>query len=1814
MRTRMNEQTSGVRGARPSLLLLGAVLCLGLLVVPVVHAQMPTIHVVGVAADGTQTNLDGSDYRWLVEEDLMYHVPLLGGVPQSDNDTLSVSFQRSYMPLVATGCAGSDTAWQAQAQCASLPFSDPDGGAVNHYYLSVVPRTGYQIGGAAFDDGDTDVTVYVNQWPIPTAQITILVFEDNFPINNVPDLPGEDPANPGNTDMSGFQIVVEDGGGRYGAASGIQSQDAFGHPLGTQYDVNGNVIGWQPLVTGPDGVVVIKNLAPGKYGITAVPPAGMGWQQTSTIEGTKINDAWVKAAEPGFFAEFGPPGYHVFLGYIREFNNIPAGGGATISGTVVNQHMSRPPDYTFYDGLCFGHTTPWVGLNDMAVGTGQGIYAAPTDGNCQFSIPNVPDGNYQLGVFDENLDLIFAFKGVTITDGQCNTPSGSCNLGEVPVFQWFHRQEWYVYNDINGNGVWDDGEPPINDQVLNLRWRDGTLYQTNVTDFEGAFAFDQVFPFFSWLVAEVDYGRFQATGLKVTVDNGGPINPADPSSYGGLLTPQDQTNPPDPACADPSVCIETTKDRIDLGPVLLAGFQGFLGQTNVFEWGKRHYPDGVNGGFTGVVYYDTTRAENDPRLAAAEPWEPGIPNVQINLYDATGSELIATTTSDSWDDNTPTGCKWGNGASGPFHYDPDGPGPLGTDTDCYDGLRVFNQVRPAVFDGGFAFGPDVTCGELATGNCDAYTAVGSDGKRYFKPGDYVLEVVPPPGYELYNPENKNVDFGDERNPAPALVPPPCVGPDHAIPDYLTLYPDQQIAAPFAGTSRPDCSRKLLTMSAGSNPAADFFLFTHVPIAAHAVGFILDDTQNEFDPNSPNFGEKYAPPFLPITIRDWTGRVIGQTLSDQYGVYNFLTPSTTSGNLPQPSGVSPNMLTACMNDPGDDPNNPDPNWNQQYSTFCYTLQYMPGATTYLDTPVVPVAAYAGPDQFPLDCEYPDGTPRIYSVDVQGNGVGGGPYIATYGGQNNARLAGTPSIVITSVGTMSVINPNYCNPAAGACPAGSDTTNKLIARDFGFGNAQGSVTLVGGRANRDDATNALIAGKITSWSDTQIVITFDGADSGFNLGPVGGRQLMITRGDNGQATKVGVTVQVGLRQGANVVQVGPPPAGAALDHTLQDAIDAAGRNDLLLVRPGQYNEMVVMWKPVQLQAWGEGSTIISAIKAPANKLDEWRTLVNALISSGSIDLLPGQEVGTGTPEPITLWHEEGAGVLVLSRASGRDSFNRNAGARVDGFTIKSADTGGGIIVNGYADYLDVSNNRITNNNGFYGGGIRVGHPELTAEQPDGTFGYTDGDNDYVRVHHNQVVFNGGLGGAGGGISMCTGSDSYQVTSNWVCGNFSISNGGGIGHIGKSDGSWILYPNVGPQSQRVWTLVDPPLIADNTVIFNENFYQGLTVSGGGIFIGGGQPLTAGTLSPGAGNLRVIGNLIQGNSAGAGDGGGMRLAMVNGEDVAANPGNVAPRNGNEGRFDPRPWYAVDLYNNMIVDNSAGLAGGGISLQDAVEVRIRDNTIANNESLATAGEAFSVGNPNQSNPQPGAGVVSRSHSAALQAASAGVGTFSTPSVFAQNIIWQNRQFYFYVDSSSGCQPGNTSCTSTFGLCPDPSGTLACPAPGTALVFDDLGVLGAAGALTCTDCLTTPGGWTAPAAGDPSALFVSEYFNGPRSSVLGLVQPEITTAIEAPAAFDEGGNFIRARFGPLSLYQDATTDGDPGTLFGDYHIIPGSAAHDSASGGLDDDFDGDVRPQGGGYDFGADEIAEAAPVAAGGAAAQAKRADAPAASRAGSSN
>lgn len=1670
-------------------------------------AAAVTVNVVG--SDGAPVG----DFYWLLEEDATFEVT--PGAPQSP--TLAVMFHTSYMPVAAKG-EGTNNA--------EITLPDP----LKRYFVSVLPKTvgSYSIGGAPIKVGDTSVDVYVNKLPLPTAQITVFVFEDTQPINNAPDLPGEQ-------GLGGFSILVEDAGGRYGASAGAQSLDAFGNFLGTVYeqtcdetgqnpgagsygclDADGSPICVpdtttadpddcvvEPLVTGecpgPDcGQLTIKNLAPGKYGIQAVPPAGEGWIQTSTIEGTKVIDAWVKAKEPPFFGEFGPPGYHAFIGFVRPMNDATVlSGGSTISGQIRNLHLSRPPETAFYSGGPIAHTTPWVGLNDLALGIGRGVYAAPTTGDGNFAIHNVPPGNYQLVVWDSALDIIFAFYGVTVNpDGSCSTPGGNCNLGDVPVFQWFTRLENWVFDDDNGdlipdttdeNGFWDweIGEGIIPEQAILLRWRDGTIYQEFPTDGEGFVPFDQVFPFFSWLVAEVDFARFKATGVTVTVDDGGPIPFGDYWSFGDQLNPQPQPDNSD------------LPYRIETGPVLTQAFQGFLGQTSVLQWGKKAYDPGENGGISGIVYYAVTRAEDDPALAAAEPWEPGIPRVTVNLYDSTGETLLNTATTDSWDDDLPTGC-----VGDPFVLHP------GTSlefvTDCYDGLRNFNQVRPGVFDGGYAF--DAYCADVGGIAPDGSCTTMVDG---LPSGEYIVEIIPPTGYEIVKEEDRNVDFGDNYIPsplsaavaaAPLLLVPECVGALHPVPTDFSLFPLPDTQPYRAGEMTPLCDRKRVFLSNGQNAAADFFLFTEVPPAGHIFGFILDDTANEFDPNSPQFGEKFAPPWLPVSIRDWTGREIARTYSDQYGRYNALVPSTYTTNLPAPSGMSPNMLTTCMNDPKLPDGSDDPHFNPQYSTFCYNFQYMPGVTTYLDTPVLPVAAFAGPDQFPLDCEFADGTPVIKSVSAPTNGVGGGPYVPAPGMQIEiTALADTTGTCGPNL--VSVPNPEY-DGIGGVEP-------KNICRDYGFGGTAGSVTIGGVPLTNVTWSNLSITGTVAAGTTTG--------------------ELVVSR-SNSKSSITGVTVQVGLRQGSSVQTV-------SSGGSIQAAIDNAGTNDLILVGPGLYEEMVIMWKPVQLQGWGAGSTIISAVNKPFEKLQAWRDKVRMLYDDGdgSFDLLPGQEAAFGGIEPATLATEEGAGVIVLAKATGNSRFarQRNRGARIDGFNIIGAATGGGIVVNGYADYLDIGNNRIETNSGNFGGGIRLGHPQLTVEQGNNVE-YTDADNDNIDIYHNHITQNGGFDGAGGGVSLCTGSDDYQVSRNYICGNFTLGDGGGIGHLGLSEDG---------------------LIANNMIIFNENFNQGQSVSGGGIFIGGAPPLALDALTPGSGSVRVIGNLLQGNSAGAGDGGGIRTASVNGQDVEDNKNN------------PDKWYAVDILNNMIVNNVAALAGAGISMQDTDRIRIVHNTIVNNDSTATAAEAFSPGSPNMSNPQP-AGIVSRAHSAGLTGASNNVGSFSNP-MLVDNIIRENRSFYFFGDPLAD--------PPLYKLLPDLDA-------GEPPVFDDLAVLGTAVPefLDPDYCLLTSltdarGGDYDDGTnitGDP--MFGFPYFNGGRGAT--VLPGEPTTAIQVPIAFDEGGNFIRVSFGPLTLGAS------------DYRIQAGSDAIDAGTdltgtiSELSTDIEGQSRPSGPEVDIGADEL------------------------------
>ena len=57
-----------------------------------------------------------------------------------------------------------------------------------------------------------------------------------------------------------------------------------------------------------------------------------------------------------------------------------------------------------------------------------------------------------------------------------------------------------------------------------------------------------------------------------------------------------------------------------------------LGQWGRLDWGVKPYGPDENGGIAGSVFYDTVRAEDDARYAGVEPWQPGIPDLEVLLW------------------------------------------------------------------------------------------------------------------------------------------------------------------------------------------------------------------------------------------------------------------------------------------------------------------------------------------------------------------------------------------------------------------------------------------------------------------------------------------------------------------------------------------------------------------------------------------------------------------------------------------------------------------------------------------------------------------------------------------------------------------------------------------------------------------------------------------------------------------------------------------------------------------------------------------------------------------------------------------------------------------------------------------------------------------------------------------------------------------------------------------------------------------------------------------------------------------------------
>ena len=1356
--------------------------------------------------------------------------------------------------------------------------------------------------------------------------------------------------------------------------------------------------------------------------------------------------------------------------------------------------------------------------------------------------------------------------------------------------------------------------------------------------------------------------------------------------------------------------------------------------------------------------------------------------------------------------------------------------PYNSQYKCYDAMHIWNQVQPAPYDGRYFFpsslGIDPASGKLNTAltggvggngpgttgfttasmpgtNCTVCVSNPDSTDKYrfgtpmLPPGKYVVEVIMPPGYEIYKEEDKNLLIGDNYiapvtqefgglgayifilpdqanvaslydpnangyNPSnfqdqttslslqdglsgvpgfPGFQDPnwPCVGEMRVVPDYLSLFPQAKEVAPFAGATRPLCDRKEVTLANQMSVSAKFFVYTSTHIASKYTGVITDDFTSEFDPFAPQFGEKFAPPNMPISTKDYLGNEISRVYSDHWGVYDGLTYSSWEVNPPNITGYSPTMMVQCMNDPGPvldtKPGSPtygqmisDPLYNPAYSDFCYEEPYMPGLTAYLDTPVVPTQGFVGAGYNNPDCSYPDTTPGIKEVD----GTGVGPWV-------NAAGA---TLTITALGDQQVNNSAYSGPAANTAPFNL----KTITRHYGFGNQCTSPTA--GSATCNTLSSVTIGGKsaaITGWSDSQITVTVptgvpncpiqQQAQYGGSTAQCG--QLVITAG-NGKQSVDTVSVTIG----------GKAPTHVPASGTVQSAIDAAAPGDLLMVDPGAHNEMLIMWKPVRLQGVGAVSSIINANTQPAGKLlDPWRRHIvclfgltlNGAPSTGSsgnfpydpsgayscpdagwnyyvgqpnvpqIDRLPLEAVvgwdatvngnlAEQLQEPSLMGAYEGAAITVLGKgvwvspgeSPWTDAFESGAyppdalllqdvpinpddeGAAlgpqysycwtttstgstttelapnpypsnfmcnpssIDGLSFtNSSQGGGGIFVHGWAHNLQIANNRVYNNVGTLSGGITVGQGEfpiaLTVVDQEGTSGPGAPIGEFVpdsppsclwipilgthlpycldlnvNVHNNYITSNSSIGdelfsgtlSGGGGATFCTGSDYYKFQYNWLCGNLSSGEGGGLVHLG------FIYDGD---------------IEHNSIVLNQSTNPTIPTNGGGIQVMG-TPDTdpvCGTqidqdcppgLSDGTGpGLVINANLIQGNMAESGSGGGIRLQQVNGTDVSTFP------------TQPTRWNNVAVTNNIIVNNVVGWDGGGISLQDSLNVSIVNNTISSNDSLASSGVlATAIGAPLASAPagscvQPGptgpttascpqsAGVTSTPNSSVLTTTFTGLTLtcpngmsgcqgFSNP-LLRNNVIWQNRSFYVGVGNLGQGGLNQQKLVSLFDAftgtaAPVQSASGQCT---TGASYWDIGVRGDSGPSNHASGFTLnpnfsvlddPTDYPAGSNLGLNPSIVSQYCNGsrvpPECSVSagcagpsgygvppGIVDasaPNPVFSLTPSATVDEGNNWINVSWGPLDLSNPTVQGADGnyggGPLFANYALNVGSPAID----------------------------------------------------------
>ena len=331
---------------------------------------------------------------------------------------------------------------------------------------------------------------------------------------------------------------------------------------------------------------------------------------------------------------------------------------------------------------------------------------------------------------------------------------------------------------------------------------------------------------------------------------------------------------------------------------------------------------------------------------------------------------------------------------------------------------------------------------------------------------------------------------------------------------------------------------------------------------------------------------------------------------------------------------------------------------------------------------------------------------------------------------------------------------------------------------------------------------------------------------------------------------------------VITVGPGINTLTNPHAIQNALDSAANNSqtLVVVYPGvadanprinprgAYYENLIIHSPVKLQGVGPGGirsdgttiagTIIdgSAFAGDTQQATDWRTTIANLTWVGTQTVYEGAVISVYPQTRNQFGSTFRASIDGLDlRGGDQQGFPTNInqiGGTPTGLPPNVVTQGGAIFANGYAHYLQITNNVVQNNGGAYGT-VRIGTPNLQGN--DANEG-TDQHNDNVRIANNRIIANGGTNLAGA-VGLFAGTSNYEVAGNDICGNFSAEYGGGISAYGLNYDGTRSYHSV---------LNFGGKIHHNRIYLNRSYDEGA-----GIMIAGALPANPDISQPGQGRL---------------------------------------------------------------------------------------------------------------------------------------------------------------------------------------------------------------------------------------------------------------------------------------------------------------------------------------------------------------------------